>query len=467
MKFINRGSELKALNEKWVGNKPQFFVIYGKRRVGKTELIKQFIKEKPAIYFLADKRTANEQLVELGRITGRFFNDTLLEKKGFSDWLEVFQYLKDKTKDHLVLAIDEYPYLVETDSATSSIFQKGWDQYLKDGNVFMILSGSSISMMESEALIYKSPLYGRRTGQMLLKPLCFNESWKFFPKKSFDDFLKIFTITGGVPAYLIQINPKISLKENIRQRIFTKTEFLHNEVEFVLKEELREPKNYLSILKAISFGKRKFSEISNETDIQKNALTKYLNTLERLQIIEKEVPITEKNPQKSRKGLYKISDNFFRFWFQYVFPYKSDLEIERFDEVLSKLKESFISLEALAYEEICRETMWRLRDIFFPFERIGKWWEREKEIDIVGINNQTKDIVFGECKWSSKQVGTNIYEDLKRKTTYVQWQKDKRKERYILFSKSGFTADMLDLAKKEKVFLVEKDKLILPSYRQF
>lgn len=460
MKFINRDSELKALNQKWLEKKPQLFIIYGKRRIGKTELIKQFAKEKAALYFLADKRTVGEQLAELGRIIGRFFDDAILEKRGFSDWLEAFQYLKGKAKGRLVMVIDEYPYLTETNNATSSIFQKGWDEYLKDSPIFMILSGSSISMMESEALIYKSPLYGRRTGQMLLKPLSFHESRKFFPKKSFEEFLKIFAITGGVPAYLIQIDPALSIKENVKQKIFAKTEFLHNEVEFVLKEELREPKNYLSILKAISFGKRKFGEISNETDLQKNTLTKYLNTLERLQIIEKELSVTEKAPQKSRKGLYKISDNFFRFWFQYVFPYKSDLEIERFDEVIGKFEESFISLEALAYEEVSREITWRLRDLIFPFEKIGKWWEKEKEIDVVGINNQTKQIVFGECKWSNKPVGTNIYEDLKKKAGYVQWQKDKRKEYYILFSKSGFTADMIKLAKKEKVFLVEKDKTV-------
>lgn len=460
MKFINRDEELKSLNDKWDENRSHFIIIYGKRRVGKTELIKQFIKAKEAVYFLADKRTEIEQLREFGRLMGDFFKDSMLRDRGFNDWLEVFKYLKEKNRGKFILAIDEYPYLVEVNKAMSSMFQKGWDEFLKDSGIFLILSGSSIAMMESEALIHKSPLYGRRTAQILIKPLRFNESRLFFPDKDFDEFLGVYTITGGMPAYLLQWNPALSTDANIKNKIFSRTEFLHNEVEFILKEEFREPKNYLSILKAISWGKRKFGEIVNETGLEKNILTKYLSTLEKLNIIEKEVPVTEDAPQKSRKGLYQISDNFFRFWFQYVFPYKSDLEIGRFDEVLRKTKENFKILESISYEKVCRELVWDNRDSIFEFERVGKWWEREKEIDIVALNAGTKEILFGEAKWSEKPIGINIYEDLKEKAYFVEWHKKDRKEHYLLCSKSGFTKDMIDLAKKDRVILMHKDKLI-------
>lgn len=460
MKFINRDLELKSLNDKWAKDEPQLIIIYGKRRVGKTELIKQFIKDKPAIYFLADKRTALEQLREVGRIAGDIFNDAILKDRGFNDWLEVFKYIKSHKKGKFVIAVDEYPYLVEVDKAISSVFQKGWDEILKDSNIFLILSGSSIGMMESEALIYRAPLYGRRTGQILIKPLLFKESRLFFPNKDFDECLSIYAITGGMPAYLLQWDPALSINENIKQKVFLNTEYLHNEVEFILKEEFREPKNYLSILRAISWGRRKFSEIVNETGLEKNILTKYLMTLERLQIIEKEVPVTEGKPAKSRKGLYAISDNFFRFWFQYVFPYKSDLEIERFDEVLKKTKESFKILESASYEKISKEMLWDFRDKIFVFERVGKWWDREKEIDIVALNSDTKEILFGEVKWSEKQVGTNIYEELKGKSKYVDWENNSRKVYYLLCSKSGFTKDMLELTKKEKILLIHKNKFI-------
>lgn len=462
--FIDRKEELRSLNVKWGKAEPQLIVVYGKRRVGKTELIKQFIKNKPGIYFLADKRATIEQLRELSRLIGSYFNDTLLIKQGFKEWLDVFIYLKEKVKKPFVFAIDEYPYLVETDKSTSSVFQKGWDEYLKKSGVFLILSGSSVSMMESEALIYKAPLYGRRTGQIYLKSMVFKESQKFFPNKKFEEFLKIFTITGGMPAYLLQFDAGISLEENIKNKIFNRTEFLHNEIEFILKEELREPKNYLSILKAISWGKTKFGEIVNETGLEKNVLNKYLGILERLQLIEKETPVTEKNPQKSRKGIYKISDNFCRFWFQYVFPYKSDLEIGRFNEVSRKLKESFHLLESAVYEKIAREFLYNWQDKIFHFERIGRWWNGKEEIDLIGINQQKREVIFGEVKWRDSLIGINIFEDLKRKSEIVLLEdleyKEKYNKHYILFSRKGFTKELRELAKKEQVFLVKKDKII-------
>jgi hypothetical protein len=391
---------------------------------------------------------------------GEHFKDASLIKDGFPQWLDAFRYIKDHAKRPFILAIDEYPYLVEVDSATSSLFQKGWDESLKDSGIFLILSGSSVSMMESEALLYKSPLYGRRTGQILLKPLTFKQSWQFFPDKKFEEFLGIYTVTGGLPAYILQIDPNLSIEDNIKSKIFPKTQFMHSEVEFILKEELRETKNYLAILKAIAWGKRKFGEIVNDTGLNKSIIMKYLHILDRLQLIEREVPVTEDNPSKSRKGLYQISDNFVRFWFQFIYPFTSDLEIERYTEVQKKLKESFIILMAAAYEKVCRELVWDFQDKLFQFERVGKWWENEKEIDVAALNNSTGEILFGESKWSEKQVGTNIFGDLIKKAKSVKWQHGKRKERYILFSKSGFTQDMIELAKQQNILLVEKDKLL-------
>ncbi|MBI4653102.1 ATP-binding protein [Candidatus Kuenenbacteria bacterium] len=348
---------------------------------------------------------------------------------------------------------------MEGNNAVSSIFQKGWDQYLKNTKIFLILSGSSMAMMESEALLYKSPLYGRRTGQLLLKSMQFKDAHKFFPKKSFSEFLEIFAIAGGTPAYLVEIDANKSLMENIKTKVFPPTEYLHNEIEFILKEELREPKNYLAILRAISWGKRKLGEIINYTGLEKNIIAKYLIILDRLQIVEREVPVTDENPDKGRKGLYQINDNFVRFWFQYIYPYKSDLEIGRYGEVLRKYNKSFQILTSVAYKQACRQL---LPDILFKhsrLEKVGKWWDRNEEIDIVGINEETKEIFFGECKWSNKLVGVNIYENLKRKAKLVDWYKDKRKENFILFSKVGFTEGMVKIANKENVFLVKKNIL--------
>lgn len=461
MAFINRKNELQELERRFNSVKSELFVIYGKRRVGKTELVKQFLTGKHAVYFLADKRTTVDQLRELAQLVAHKFNDPFLEQQGFRDWLQVFQYLKRAIKHRFVFVIDEFPYLTEVDSATSSLFQKGWDEYFRDANIMLILLGSSISLMESEILIQKAPLFGRRTGQLLLQPLLFQEAWQFFPKKSFSDFLNIYAVTGGMPAYLTQIDEHVSIGKNFLLHILPKTEFLHNEVEFVLKEELREPKIYLSLLRAISFGKRKLSEIVNDTGIESAVATKYLHTLANLHIIEREIPITEKHPEKSRKGLYRINDNFFRFWFQYIFPHKSDLEMSRYDEVLRKFNEQFPLLVSWVYEEISREFLLSWAAQIFSFERVGRWWDKNEEIDLVALNQQTQQILFGECKWSEKPIGTNIYEALKKKAKLVEWEVDARKEYYILFSKKGFTKDMLQVAKSEKVFLVKENQLLV------
>ncbi|OGL88314.1 ATPase [Candidatus Uhrbacteria bacterium RIFCSPLOWO2_02_FULL_51_9] len=477
MPFINREQELKVLNEKWQSNLAQFFIIYGKRRVGKTELIKQFINDKPAIYFLADKRTTADQLRELGQIVGSYFKDEILIKNGFGDWIEVFSYLKTKTTaERLILAIDEYPYLTENDKSTSSLFQKGWDEYLKNTKIFLILSGSSIAMMESETLNQSAPLFGRRTGQILVDPLNFSQSRKFFPEKNFSDFLNIYTITGGMPAYLKQFEGGGEMSEEIKKKIFNKTAFLYNEVEFTLKEELRETKNYLAILRAIALGKKKLSEIVNEVGLDTATANKYLSVLINLRLVEREVPITEDKPDKSRRGLYKISDNFFVFWFQYIFPYKSYLEMDNYDYVLEKMfsglkyddniNSGFKSIAAQVYERVAVELLIAWQDKIFAFERMGRYWDSDQEIDVVGFSTSEKKIIFGECKWSEKPVGINIYEDLKKKAAKVEWNKDNRKEYYILFSKSGFTEEMIKIAKNDGVVLVEKDVLIAKGASQ-
>ncbi len=464
-KFINWHEDLGFLKDKWLEKKSNFVVIYGKRRVGKTELIKQFIKDKNAIYFLADKRTMKDQLSELGQLFGEHFKDEILAKNGFSDWLDVFIYLKKNVKKRFIFAIDEYPYLIETDKSVNSIFQKGWDQYLDGLPVLLILSGSSIAMMESEVLSYRAPLYGRRSGQILVEPLNFHQSWQFFKGKSFAEFLPYFALAGGMPAYLLELNPNDSVETNLKTKILDKKEFLHNEVEFILREELREPRTYLSILKAISFGKTRGSEIINETGLEKNVLSKYLGVLEDLKLIVRDVPVTEKDKSKSKRGVYKISDNFVRVWFQYVYPHKSNLEIGEFAEAVAKFRTGFPVLICSVYEQVCAEILQRHQKEIFSFEKVGRWWDNNNEIDIVGLNNDSRKIIFCECKWSNKKIGTNILMDLVRKSETVDWNKDKRSEYFALFSKSGYTEDLIKNADEMgNVFLFLQDKLIKPIH---
>ena len=458
--FINRTRELKALEGFWAEKKSQLLILYGRRRVGKTELVKHFIHKKNGLYFLADKRTESEQLKELSSIVANHFNDELLELRPFASWLEFFIYLSKNKQKRLVLAIDEYPYLVESNTATSSVFQKGWDEYLKHANVLLILLGSSVSVMESETLIHKSPLYGRRSGQLLLNSFSFKESAKFYSHLSFKGFMDIYSIAGGVPLYLLEFSPDKDLKINIQEKIFTKTAFLHNEIEFLLKEELREPKNYFAVLRALSLGKTKFGEIINETGLEKNILTKYLGTLEKLGFIRRELPVTERNIDKSRKGLYVIVDNFARFWFKYCYPNRSLLELGSYPRVHKQIHDHWAIFCSKTYEDVCQELLVDLQAKIFDFEKIGRWWDKDNEIDIVAFSDSENKILFAEVKYSLKPVGINILEDLIEKAKRVIWNNDKRQEYYLLASLSGFTPALIKEAKSRGVFLIEQDKLI-------
>jgi hypothetical protein len=460
MRFIDREREITSLKKFWEGRDPQLIVIYGKRRVGKTELIKQFIKDKPHIYFLAQKISEQENLKMLGKLVGEYFDDDLLRVNGFNNWQMFFEYLRKHIKERIVIAIDEFPYLAESNKGISSIFQYGWDEYLKETPVYLILCGSSISMMEQEVLGYKAPLYGRRTGQILLKPFDFYQASEFFPELPFEKKLTFFSIVGGNPSYLSKITPEDSIEGNLRKNFLSPEAPLYNEVEFILHEELREPRNYFAILKAIAFNKTKVSEIVNETGFEKSILHKYLFVLEDLQIIEKEVPITEKNPQKSRKGIYKLQDQFFKFWFKYILPNKSKIEEGKIDTVVNIIMEDFNTIVAENYEKVAQDILKRNEERFFSIENVGRWWDKNEEIDLVALNGSENKILFGEVKWSNKPIGIDIYENLKRKAKLVQWGKDGRVEYFSLFSKSGFTDEMEKVAKKENVLLFHKDELI-------
>lgn len=461
MPFVNREEELDFLDEKWKRDGAQLIVIYGKRRVGKTELAVQFAQKRPHIYFLCEKISGQHQLDKFTEAAAAFFKDEFLSKGGFKDWETALKYIAKKNTK-IALILDEFPYLIETDPAIPSTFQKGWDLYLKDSPVFLILLGSSISMMERSVLHYKAPLYGRRTGQLLIQPFKFKELQKLFPKASFEDRLAIYAIVGGTPLYLNKFQGQAPM-EVVREEILRKGEPLYEEVEFLLREEFKEPRNYFVILEALSLGKHKLSELINETGLDKGTVSRYIAILEDLGITKKEIPITEKIPEKSRKGIYRIEDNFFNFWFRFVFRNRSLLEENKIEEVASKIEPALPELLARNYEKIASEILSEAilqHKMPLRFESCGRWWDRNEEIDLLALNRSTGEILFGEVKWSNKPLGTNVYEDLKAKSQKVEWGKKQRREHFALFSKSGFTPDMIKIAKEEKVILFQGDHII-------
>jgi AAA+ ATPase superfamily predicted ATPase len=456
LEFINREKELAFLEGKWKEQRAQLIVLWGKRRIGKTELVKQFIKDKPHVYFLAESTSELEQLKRFSFAIGQFFKESLLETRGFGEWEESFRYVKEKNQ-RFVLVIDEFPYLIQSNPAIPSLFQKAWDEYWSKDNIYVILLGSSMAMMETEVLGYKAPLYGRRTGQWKIDPMSFESAGRFRKRKNFEDRLLHFSVAGGVPAYWVLFSQEKDFMKNLRDHVLRKGQMLYDEVEFILREELREPRYYFSLLQAISQGKQKLSEIVNATGIPQSMANKYLGVLSDLKIVARVIPVTEERALKSKKGLYQITDEFFHFWFRFIYPKRAEIEMDRMENVLNHIKKEMPQYLSSIYEKVAVETVWKHIDKFFPFTALGRWWDRNEEIDIVGLNKDLNSILFGEVKWSERPVGTNIYEELKSKAQKLQWGKKGRKDFFCLFSKKGFTEAMIKRAKEENVLLFKEN----------
>ena len=434
-KFVNRKSELKFLNDRWKSNKFEFMVLYGRRRIGKTELIKKFIEDKPHVYFLCDKRGTKDNIKRFKKMISKFLNEPEILT---NDLEEIFNYFVRKIGNkRIVIVFDEFPYLIEEDPSIPSVFQRAIDNVLVKSKVYLILCGSSMSMMERGVLSRKSPLYGRKTGHLKLNRMPFSSYFEFFPKNSFEKNLLFFSITGGVPFYMEKFSEKKSVYENVKDEIALRSGSLFEEPEFLLREEFREPETYKKIIEAIAFGKNRIVEISNYTGIPSNQLSRYINPLIDLGIIEKEGLITKK---KTKKTLYFVKDNFINFYFRFIEPFKSDLEIDELKNFKRYFDNNFNQFVGMSFERLVREEI--IKKIFPNFSKFGRWWghyrknneRKEIEIDIVGLNENK--ILFGECKWKSNVNPKEICRELEMKSKYIKWRNKSRKEIIVIFAKS-------------------------------
>ncbi len=444
IKFYNRERELQALEKEYSRDGASFTVIYGRRRVGKTTLIKHFIEGKRAIYFLADKQSEGVQINRFKEITAEALNDDILKNIRIENWDDLFLYIAKNVKpeEKFIIVIDEFQYLVKVNKAVPSIFQRIWDEMLLPRSFMLILSGSLIGMMYQHTLSYDSPLYGRRTSQLKLNPLRFRDFSLFFPHQSFRQLIELYAVLSGVPKYIEVFRQSGDIFRDIEDNILAKDSFLYQEPIFILNEELSDTTTYFSIMAVISAGEHKIGNIAKKLQVSTNNLTSFFNKLMELELVEREVPVTEQNPQKSKRGLYFIKDHFFRFWFRYIFPYRSYIEIENSRFVLRKIKESFNEYVSLSFERVMAQYLMEMETPPFEIERVGRWWNNAEEIDIVAIGDQ--DILFGECKWRNQPISPNVLHDLKRKSALID--PAGRRPHYALFSRSGFTPPLLTQA---------------------
>ncbi len=458
--FIGRKTELQQLNTLYKQDKFQCVIIYGRRRVGKTTLINEFIKDKDAVYFTGIESTAKDNLENFSRSIAALNNantDNAPVYKDFRSALIDIDALAQNRK--IILVIDEYPYLARSYRPISSLLQELIDTKFKNNaNLLIILCGSSMSFMEKQVLGYQSPLYGRRTAQFHIRPFTFYEAAAYYKNFSNEDLAVVYGITGGIPLYMSFITDTLSLKDNIINTFLTPSGYMYEEPFNLLNQELREPAMYNAIIRAVATGSSRISEIASKVGIENAAATSYVDKLIELGIIEKELPAGTAG--KSRKSIYGIKDGMFRFWYKFI-PENNILVQRNMPEAAwTNIQPHINEYMGKVFENICADYLLEnYTNLPVQFQNFGRWWgnnpkmKREEEIDIVAANNDKA--ILCECKWRNEKTDKDVLETLLERRKLLPWFNECY---YYIFSKSGFTAACQQLAN-------ENDKVKLITYK--
>lgn len=445
--FIGREREVAALDRLYESNKFEFAVIYGRRRVGKTALINHFIDNKEAIYFMGVESNEKQNLENFSKSIIEYSSGIEAETSFLSFQAALEYVFKLAEKKRFILAIDEYPYVARSSKSLASTLQLLIDKYKDTSQLMLILCGSSMSYMEDEVLAYKSPLYGRRTAQMKIQPFSFEETCRCFKNFSDEDKALAYGIVGGTPQYLLQIDDRLSIEDNIKNTYLNPISFLYEEPTNLLKQEVREPAIYMAIITAIAVGASRMSDISNKVGEDSNICANYLKSLINLGIIKKETPYGEKS---SRKSIYSIEDNMFRFWYRFVPGNNSIIMRGAADIVYKRIEPQLPEYMGAVFEEICKQYLWNLLlngNSPVEFSELGRWWgndpieKKQTEIDIMGEQDK-KTALFGECKWINEKVDLGVLETLIKRSNLFSYVN----VHLYLFSKSGFTKGCIDKA---------------------
>ena len=459
--FVDRQQEMETLQSEYERNGSALVVLYGRRRVGKTTLISEFIRDKNALFFLASEESDAQNRAAFKEKAAEFIDSDLLRNADVKSWDVIFKSIMDAKHDSKpVIVLDEFQYLGKAEPAFPSIFQRIWEEILKNQSVMVILCGSLISMMESQTLAYGSPLYGRRTAQIRLKQIPFAYYHEFFPGKTRRELIELYSVTGGVPKYIELFSESGDIYRAIQKCVLNRSGYLYDEPHFLLQQEVSEVGSYFSIIKAIAAGNHKLSAIAAVLEVKSTNLTKYLKTLMDLDILERRVPVTEENPEKSKRGLYKIKDNYLRFWFAFIYPNMSFIESGHSGIVMDKIRRGLTTSHiGFVYEDICQERMWELNVNNawpFQFSQLGGYWDAKNEIDIAALDPEGKNLILGECKYWKEPVGLNVLHALEAKACDVAWERDRRKVWYVLFSISGFSDELRNhAATRDDLLLID------------
>lgn len=462
--FVGREEELGLLQDLYASEKFEFLVLYGRRRVGKTSLLWHFSQNKNVIFFSAQEKNDSLNLSDFSALIQNHFSDNSYGT--FSSWQNALNYIGDNADERLLVVIDEFPYIASENPSVKSILQHTIDHSWKNKNIFLVLCGSSISFMETEVMGFKSPLFGRSTSQLEIKGFDYLDSAKFFPNYNNEEKLLAYGILGGIPCYLERFDDSNTIEVNICNNILKTGSFLKDEPQALLKMEVREPVIYNSILEAIATGSTRLSIISDKIHEETQKCSKYLNTLQNLKIIERITPVGD--GEASKKSIYKIVDNFFQFWYRFLFKDKSYIEIIGPERAAKEIlePESISNYMGLIFEHICSEYMTRMAkcgNLPVTPSYIGKWWganpttKKQDDIDVLALGRDGTSAIFCECKFRNTLFDKTEFEDLLTASDCFAQIEHKY---YYLFSKSGFTKWVLDeAASRPNVKLITMDEL--------
>ena len=462
--FVGREKELKELQTLYQEERFQMFVLYGRRRVGKTALLQEFCKDKETIFYSAEQSNRKINLDKFSEQIFAYYREENLQP--FSSWEKAFLYIEEQQAGkRLMVVLDEFPYLVQQDAQIMSTLQHLIDHKLSHGRLFLVLCGSYMGFMEKEVLGSKSPLFGRRTAQLKLTPFDFFDARKLMEHYPPEEQMLFYGMFGGTAMYLNRLDEGKTLRENVTDLFLKPTGYLYEEPLLLLRQEVQEPGIYYSVMEAVAQGAVRANEIAQKTGEEAAKCLKYIHVLNELGMIYKEVPLGEK--QTSRKTIYGISDFMFRFWFRYVSDNRTLLETGAQDVVWEKrVKPDLNHYMGLVFEKICKEYLLRKNsrgELPLLFTKIGRWWGTDKkkhsqvEIDLVAQDRQS--FLFGECKWRNEKTDYSVLQTLREKADI--YAPEREQTCYFLFSKSGFTDAVEEAAKEtENLFLISMEDLI-------
>lgn len=466
--FVGREQELADLRRIYKKQGFQMLVLYGRRRVGKTTLLEHFSKGKDALFFTAKEQSSALNLKDLSQAI--FELEGLDASVTFESWEGAFNYLGEQSRQSakkLIFIFDEFPYAAITDPTLPSILQVAIDHVFKNSNILLILSGSNEGFMESKVLGSKSPLFGRRTAQIKLQPFDYLDAAKMTPSiQNPVELLRYYATFGGTPYYLAQIDEALSYEDSLNELLFNKSGFLYEEPLMLLRQELREPSLYNSILYAIASGATSPKEISERSGVETTTTSRYLKTLEDLGLVARLVPFGN-NPQRSKKSIYRLKDPFFAFWYRFVGPNMGAVEAGAGHAVVKQkvLGESLSTYEGKVFEEVCEQWLKRANqggDLPFLATEFGTWWgtnpkhREQTDIDVVAADKSEKRILLGECKWRERVDASKAIRSLEDRVDLI---KGYEHPWLYLFTKHRVSEKVAAREKSENVRFVDASEM--------